>query len=297
MNSVTTSTVGRLALGVSRLSAVTNVAGAVRHASTHPTTAIPKPTAAIIKTSPLAEETAVELKSPSRLQLKSEPGNKAMPKGHGDRIWAFHHIEQGQVIYSTKPVISHQHLIRQQPFTGKNLVPRKIRKDYWRPLAMIEMEAKDQGSIGRSVYQKLREFKKRHELDWANEADEGRKLMQKSKRERGAELNDQKPNSVADMAAVLAGAGKGNLMWAVSRVSSDSTDLGTGEIKRASGAVEKGAVVDVKRQLRRAIVYWANEQDKFHAREWSDNVSHEVGIPGEADKKRVPIRMSSEEKQ
>lgn len=157
---------------------------------------------------------------------------------------------------------------------------------------MIEMEAKDQGAVGRSVYQKLREFKKRHELDWANEAEEGRKLMQKSKRERGAELNDQKPNSVADMAAVLAGAGKGNLMWEVSRVS--STNLGTGEIKRASGAVEKGAVVDVKRQLRRAVVYWANEQDKFHAREWSANVSHEVGIPGEADKKRVPIRMSSE---
>ena len=104
MNSVTT--IGRLALGVSRLSAVTNVAGAVRHSSTHPTTAIPKPTSAVIKTSPLAEETAVELKIPSKLQLKSEPGNKAMPKGHGDRIWAFHHIEQGQVIYSTKPTIS-----------------------------------------------------------------------------------------------------------------------------------------------------------------------------------------------
>lgn len=106
MNSVTTSTIGRLAFGVSRLSAVTNVAGAMRHASTHPTTAIPKPTTAVLKTSPMAEETAVELKSPSRLQLKSEPGNKGNPKGHGDRIWAFHHIEQGQVIYSTKPVIS-----------------------------------------------------------------------------------------------------------------------------------------------------------------------------------------------
>lgn len=103
MNSVTTSTIGRLALGVSRLSAV-------RHASTHPTTAIPKPTTAVLKTSPLAEETAVELKSPSRLQLKSEPGNKGNPKGHGDRIWAFHHIEQGQVIYSTKPVISVRNL-------------------------------------------------------------------------------------------------------------------------------------------------------------------------------------------
>ncbi|EAA27991.1 hypothetical protein GE21DRAFT_4384 [Neurospora crassa] len=292
MNSVTTSTIGRLAFGVSRLSAVTNVAGAVRHASTHPTTAIPKPTTAVLKTSPLAEETAVELKSPSRLQLKSEPGNKGNPKGHGDRIWAFHHIEQGQVIYSTKPVISHQHLIRQQPFTGKNLVPRKIRKDYWRPLAMIELAGKDQGAVGRSVYQKLREFKKRHELDWANEAEEGRKLMHKSKRERGQELNDQKPNSVADMAAVLAGAGKGNLMWQVSRLGSSSELVG--EIKKASGAVEKGAVVDVKRQLRRATVYWTNEQDKFHAREWSDNVSHEVGIPGEAEKKRMPIRMSSE---
>ena len=196
------------------------------------------------------------------------------------------------------PKTQHQHLLRQQPFTGKNLVPRKIRKDYWRPLAMIEMEDKDQGAVGRSVYQKLREFKKRHELDWANEAETGRKLMQLSKRERGAELNDQKPNSVADMAAVLAGAGKGNLMWAVSRVSDPkSRDLGKGEITTASGAVEKGDVVEGKRQLRRAVVYWANEQDKFHAREWSENVTHQVGIPSQAGKKNVPIRMSSEEKQ
>lgn len=187
-----------------------------------------------------------------------------------------------------------QHLIRQQPFTGKNLVPRKIRKDYWRPLAMIELADKDQGAVGRSIYQKLREFKKRHELDWANEAEEGRKLLHKSKRERGQELNDQKPNSVADMAAVLAGAGKGNLMWEVSRVGSESGKQLVGEIRKQSGAVEKGTVVDVKRQLRKATVYWANEQDKFHAREWSDNVSHEVGIPSEAGTKRVPIRMSRE---
>lgn len=160
---------------------------------------------------------------------------------------------------------------------------------------MIEMEAAGQGAVGRSVYQKLREFKKRHELDWANEAETGRKLMHLSKRERGAALNDQKPNSVADMAAVLAGAGKGNLMWSVSRADDGSKDLGKGEIHRNSGAVEKGAVVDVKRELRRAVVYWANEQDKFHAREWSENVTHEVGIPSESDKRKTVIRMNSQE--
>lgn len=74
---------------------------------------------------------------------------------------------------------------------------------------MIQFGA-GQGVVGRSVFQKLREFRKLHELQWGWQAEEFKRL---NKRERGERIHDQKPNAVADIAAVLAGAGRGNLMW------------------------------------------------------------------------------------
>ena len=101
------------------------------------------------------------------------------------------------------------------PYTGKKLVPAKMRRDYWRPMALIEF-GPGLGGIGRSVFQKLREFKKRHELEWGREdAAEEERLLRMSKPERGRAINDQRANAVADVAAVLAGAGKGNKMWMV----------------------------------------------------------------------------------
>lgn len=58
------------------------------------------------------------------------------------------------------------------------------------------------------MFQKLREFRKRHELEW-----EDPEMKKMDKKERGKVLNDQKGNSIADMAAVLGGAGKGNKVW------------------------------------------------------------------------------------
>lgn len=58
--------------------------------------------------------------------------------------------------------------------------------------------------------QKLQEFRARHELEWGYQAPRLRAL---GKRERGEIIHDQKSNAVADIAAVLAGAGSGNRMW------------------------------------------------------------------------------------
>lgn len=76
-------------------------------------------------------------------------------------------------------------------------------------MAIIKFQEGD-GDIGRSVYQKLREFRRLHELSWGYQADE---FYTMSKKDRGKALNNQKPNAVADMAAVLGGAGRGNLIW------------------------------------------------------------------------------------
>lgn len=74
---------------------------------------------------------------------------------------------------------------------------------------MIQFDA-GQGVVGRNVFQKLREFRSLHELQWGWQAKEFQKL---DKRARGERIHNQKPNAVADIAAVLAGAGRGNLMW------------------------------------------------------------------------------------
>ena len=140
--------------------------------------------------------------------------------------------------------------LRQLPYTGKKLVPAGLRKDYWRPMAVVEF-GRGNGPIGRSVYAKCRELKKRHELEWEDE-----RLLNMSREQRGRELNDQKGNAVADLAYVLAGKGKGNRMLET--------------VKEGETEVEK---------LHEATVYWASEQDQYFAESWSHNVTHVVGLP------------------
>jgi hypothetical protein len=47
-------------------------------------------------------------------------------------------------------------------------------------------------------------------------------------------------------------------------------------------------------RLHQATVYWANEQDKYYAEAWTENVTHVIGLPekgikseGEEEKERV----------
>ncbi len=56
------------------------------------------------------------------------------------------------------------------------------------------------GVIGQSVFQKLREFRRQHELSWGYQTEE---IYRMSRSEKGKTLNDQKANAIADMAAVL----------------------------------------------------------------------------------------------
>lgn len=160
------------------------------------------------------------------------------------------------------------HDLKQIPYNGKKLKPAKLRKDYWSPFARISFPA-GQGPVGRSVFQKLRELKHLHEVAWDDEfrykrpeeytaadhkriAEEAEKGIQgyrpiRSKRERGVALNAQKQNSIADVAAVLGGLGRGN------RITEAETQK----------------LVDV-------TVSWANDLDKEYAEEWPSNVSHEL---------------------
>lgn len=174
------------------------------------------------------------------------------------------------------------HGLKQLPFNGKKTKPSKLRKDYWSPMAMIQFPA-GMGSVGHSVFQKLRELKHLHEVSWSNdfrykheseytEADkrkiaderaEGRIYRPiRSKAERGIALNAQKKNVIADMAVVLAGKGAGN-----------KVAVGNGNGKKVAPA-ESGEAGKGGGELVAVTVKWSNDQDMEYAEAWSGNVTH-----------------------
>lgn len=196
-----------------------------------------------------------------------------------------------------------------------------------------------QGVVGRSIFQKLREFRALHELEWGWQAEELKKL---SRQERGKKIHNQKPNAVADIAAALAGAGRGNLMWmsekqarvleaaeaaAAEAAAKEAEEKAAREqASEAANAVENGEAARTAQEpvvpasatpethtetvsaesipadgaeatgpsavstdkakpgqpakrLHKATIYWSNDADLYWAREWSENVEHEVGLP------------------
>lgn len=155
-------------------------------------------------------------------------------------------------------------------------------------MAVVQFPA-GRGAVGRSVFQKLRELRQRHLLEWdRGEAEDGAALLNMTRRERGKALNDQRGNAVADLAAVLAGRGKGNLV-VVGDEEVELKGLGKGKgkgagrkgglVKGKEGEGEKGKKTDA---LQPATVYWANEQDKYFVEAWTENVTHMIGLPASA---------------
>lgn len=143
---------------------------------------------------------------------------------------------------------------KQIPFTAKKAKPAKIRKDLWKQMALVQFPT-GKGVVGQSVFAKLREFNRRHLLEWDDglpyeydEKKDTRRVV--TRRERGKKILEQKANAVADLAAVLGGVGKSNKVKA-----------------EAQGEGGEG-------ELCEATVYWANGLDRHHAVEWTRNVKH-----------------------
>jgi hypothetical protein len=196
--------------------------------------------------------------------------------------------------------------MRQFYFVGKKLVPAALRKDLWWPLLMIEF-GQGKGVIGRSAFAKLRELQKMHYLDWkerASEEERQRLLSLQRQGERGRELLDQRGNTVADIAYVLAGRGKGNIVLFDDTLPEKNRGIkDTKVIQRVKKFKELGRFMEVegkpvlvgdddgnaprattKVKLHMAKIYWANEQDQYYAQQWTPNVEHLVGLPGLVEK-------------
>ncbi|KAK9414191.1 putative Transcriptional regulation of mitochondrial recombination-domain-containing protein [Seiridium unicorne] len=241
-----TNQLGRLSVGLSRTS--------IRTAST-----IERSPDAVIK------ETRKPRKK--KQQQRQEP---SFQPGHGEKIWIFSNFVNGLTVYSHSPVLKVNKALRQIPFNGKKLKPAKIRKDYWRPMAMIQFP-EGMGHIGRSVFHIMREFKMQHDLAWGDALlrdDETNRTL--TRHERGEKLNEvQRANAIADMAAVLGGAGKGNKMWLPVMEGMESLVETSGETRADE---ETGSTAG----LLRTNIFWANELDKNFAMEWPANVSHNL---------------------
>ncbi|KAI1777831.1 transcriptional regulation of mitochondrial recombination-domain-containing protein [Hypoxylon cercidicola] len=222
------------------------------------------------------------------------------PPHHGEKIWIFNHFLEGMTVYSHNPVMKANKALRQIPFNGKKLRPSKLRKDYWRPMAMIQFP-EGQGEVGRSVFQRLRECKSLHELAWGDDMFYDKDGKPLSKHERGKRLNDQKANTIADIAAVLGGQGKGNKIW--KSISQDDpaglADVETSDESNLLQDAEGGVKALVK-----AEVWWMNDQDQKYAEKWPANVTHhrfaeamleELSPEENAEEQSAPVELVAEQ--
>ncbi|KAI0512670.1 hypothetical protein F5B22DRAFT_301236 [Xylaria bambusicola] len=208
--------------------------------------------------------TSIRLASTTK-RRKGERIEPSFQPGHGEKIYVFKHFLDGMTVYSHDPVLKANRAFRQIPFNGKKLRPAKLRKDYWRPMAMIQFPD-GQGEVGRSVYQRLRECKKLHEYSWGDSVLYGEKGETLTTHDRGRRLNDQRANTIADMAAVLGGLGKGNKIV----VGAAAEDTSGSEITVPTATEDDG------KTLVQATVWWADGLDQNYAEKWSKNVTHHL---------------------
>ncbi|KAG5938029.1 hypothetical protein E4U60_001559 [Claviceps pazoutovae] len=225
--------------------------------------------------------------------FRAVKGPRSPPaKDHGEKIWVFTHRRSDQVIYSITYPLRLDHGMEQLPFIGKKTKPATLRKDYWSVMARIDLPKK-QSEVGLSVYQKLRELKHLHEVCWGDEimykshwefTDSQKKRAAKKKSqgkfqgvvrtisERAKALKRQKPNAIADMAAVLSGQGKGNKMVLTS---------------------DDGAWDESQAQLLPVTIRWAHIFDKEYAESWSANVTHEEYDPYFPTKSEYEVELEA----
>ncbi|KAH8658712.1 transcriptional regulation of mitochondrial recombination-domain-containing protein [Tricladium varicosporioides] len=183
--------------------------------------------------------------SRGQIQRQFDPNPDAE---YGQHIYVYSHLQKHHVVYSLKKAMNNNRALDQLPFNGKQTKPRSLRKDLWAPLASIHFPA-GSGEIGLSAYQKLREYRRRHELEWDDSLmeDKDGKIIPKKKRAR--QLCDQKANSIADMAAVL-------------------QRLDEKEFTEKIGLKGQGTGVKVE-------VKWTDLLDAEFAETWSENVIHD----------------------
>ncbi|KAH8815873.1 transcriptional regulation of mitochondrial recombination-domain-containing protein [Xylogone sp. PMI_703] len=228
-------------------------------------------------------------------QIRAASTSSSAKTEHGREIFVFNNILTNQVVYSLTKAPKNNAALSQIPYNGKKTRPPALRKDHWMPLCTITFPEgaaftstppptshkarklrpsstplSTQTPVGLLAFQKLREYRKLHETAWEPTSNvavtEDGKFLNRKVRQR--KLCDQKANSVADMAAVLAEVG--------------------------SLAQEKG----VLGQEQPIEVRWSNLLDAEFAESWSPLVVHDTltwDINNREKDKMTPFRRKSQE--
>lgn len=193
---------------------------------------------------------------------------------HGSQIFFYNNIRTNQIIYSLTRTLNNNESLKQLPFLGKKTVPARLRKDLWTPLCLVEFPRPAEGLL---AYRRLREFRRLHETSYPISliTRPGPWRILESKKKRGKILMDQKANSIADLAAVLALQKQGPSQDHVEEANrrADRVRLQKGRGKKAwrwknpEGPVQ-GGVEGVK-------VRWVNLLDAEFAAEWPEEVVHD----------------------
>ncbi|EWC48182.1 hypothetical protein DRE_02286 [Drechslerella stenobrocha 248] len=144
----------------------------------------------------------------------------------GSHIYFYTNIATKRVIYSLYQTLNNTKALKQITFMGKKSVPATLRKDMWTPFLTATFT---NSATGLKAFQHLRELRRLHETQWDKE------LLTKPVRERSKILQDQRANSIADLAAICKRDVKG------------------------------------KEQVR---VRWMNIYDAEYAAEWPSSVTH-----------------------
>jgi len=134
------------------------------------------------------------------------------------------------------------------------------------------------GAIGLSVFQKLREYRKRHEHEWGDEIisqkDEDGKPLPKRKRAR--KICDQRANSVADISAVLGMLDSEAVVEVAKKEDSIGLIRDAGDKKAVKDESKKGGKIGLTGEGTgvKVEVSWRNLNDAEYAETWSENVEH-----------------------
>ncbi|KAF2267578.1 hypothetical protein CC78DRAFT_61103 [Lojkania enalia] len=135
-----------------------------------------------------------------RVAAQDRRAQKALVE-HGKHIFMSRNLRTNQILYSFYPGLDKRH-IKQLPFIGKHSSPPDIRRDLWTPYCTVTFPHPEQGH---HAFRKLREFRKYHETRWDIQHPEWKG---KQSKELVRSIIDQRANSVADLAKVLANQGE-----------------------------------------------------------------------------------------
>jgi len=168
------------------------------------------------------------------------------------------------------------------------------------PLAKISFEP-GAGSVGLSVFQKLREYRRLHELQWGDEIFLDKDGKPEKKIVRGRKIMNQKANSIADIAVVLKMIGRASgvkiglkggfsnadaeayYINAEAKKKAQHLELHNGKTGKELKKIEEATRLKLKKKfdaqngetdLRQVEVLWKDLTDAEYARFWSKNVTH-----------------------